>query len=118
MVQSQHPQAFGEKDFEILTAAANQASLALARGRLLDAQRRADEQQALIETLGALSAELELSKLLQGVLDRAVTLTGVSGGELATFDEPAKELVIAANYGTGTGSTGTRMKLGEGAMGL
>src|SRR3972149_542221 len=35
MVQSQHPQAFGEKDFEILTAAANQASIALARGRLL-----------------------------------------------------------------------------------
>ena len=126
MVQSQHPQAFGEKDFEILTAAANQASIALARVRLLDAQRRlldaerrrADEQQALIETLGALSAELELSKLLQGVLDRAVTLTGVSGGELATFDEPAKELVIAANYGSGTGSTGTRMNLGEGAMGL
>ena len=125
MVQSRNPGAFGDEDFEILTVAANQTSVALARVRLLESQRRlldaerrrADEQRALIETLAALSAELELSKLLQGVLDRAVALTGVSGGELATFDPDSKELVIAAHFGTGTGSAGTRMKLGEGAMG-
>ena len=125
MVQSRRAHAFTDEDFEILTLAAIQTSIALARIRLLETQRRlldaerrrADEQRALIEMLTSLSAELEPSKLLQGVLSRAVALTGVSGGELATFDEEAKELVIVANHGAGTGSTSTRMKLGEGAMG-
>ncbi len=126
MVQSRRPNAFAPEDFEILTAAAIQTSIALARAHLLETQRRlldterrrADEQQALIETLAALSAELELSKLLQGVLDRAVALLAVTGGELATYSEQTAELLVAANYGTATSTTGTRLKIGEGAMGF
>ena len=125
MVQSLKTDAFGAEDFEILTAAANQTSIALARVRLLETQRRlldaerrrADEQQALIETMAALSAELELSKLLQRVLDRAVGLLGVAGGELATCTEESAELVIAATFGAGTATTGARLGPGEGAMG-
>jgi hypothetical protein len=125
MVQSRRPNAFAAEDFEILTAAANQTSTALARAHLLETQRRlldterrrADEQEALIETLAALSAELELSKLLQGVLDRAVALLAVTGGELATYSEQSAELLVAANFGTATPTTGTRLKIGEGAMG-
>jgi len=125
VVESTEPNAFGTHDFEILTAAANQASIAIARARLLDARtrllederRRANEQQALLDTLTDLSAELELSKLFQAVLARAATLLGVSGGELAIFDEPRQELVILANYNTGTVATGARLKVGEGAMG-
>ncbi len=125
VVQSHKTDAFGAEDFEILTAAANQTSIALARVRLLEIQRRlldaerrrADEQQALIETMAALSAELELSKLLQGVLDRAVGLLGVAGGELATCTAGSTELVIAATFGAGTATTGARLGPGEGAMG-
>ena len=124
-VESTEPNAFGKHDFEILTAAAEQASIAIARARLVVSQakllaaerRRADEQQALLDTLTDLSAELELSKLFKAVLERAATLLGVAGGELAIFDEPKQELVIIANYNTGTVSTGTRLKVGEGAMG-
>ena len=110
--------AFDQGDLEILGAAANQASIAIARARLLEAERRrASEQRALLDTLADLSGELELDRLLQSVLERAVTLLGVTGGELAVHDEKAKDLVIVASHNLGADSTGTRMAIGEGAMG-
>jgi len=118
VVQRAGGQAFGQGDLEILSAAANQASIAIARARLLEAERRrTSEQRALLDTLADLSGELQLDKLLGAVLGRAVSLLGVTGGELAVFDEKTSELVIAASRNMGTDSTGTRMALGEGAMG-
>src|ERR1051326_2163994 len=118
VVESNRKNAFRKNDFEILTAAATQASIALGRARLLDAERRrADEQQAVLETLADLSGELELGKLLQSVLRRATTLLGVSGGELAIFDEANAELEVVASQQIGVESRGTRLKVGEGAMG-
>ena len=125
VVESEEPEAFAKEDMDILTAAATQASIAIARARLVESQRqllaaerrRADEQEALLETMADLSAELELSKLLEAVLRRAVSLLGVSGGELAIYDEAAHELEIVANHNTGQVSTGTRLAVGEGAMG-
>ncbi len=118
VVESTEPDAFTDRDFEILTAAATQASIALGRARLLAAERRrADEQQALLDTLADLSGELELGKLLQAMLHRATSLLGVSGGELAIYEEDSRQLVIAASLNIGVDSTGTRLGLGEGAMG-
>ena len=118
VVESTEKDAFGDRDFEILTAAATQASIALARARLLAAERRrADEQRALLDTLADLSGELELGKLLQAMLRRATSLLGVSGGELAIFEEDSQQLVVAASLNIGVDSTGTRLGLGEGAMG-
>ena len=118
VVESSTPEAFDQDDFEILTAAANQAGLALARARLLAGERRrADEHEALLATMADLSAELELSKLLQATLQRAVTLLGVTGGELAIYDETREELEVVASHSIGKDSTGTRLTLGEGAMG-
>ena len=118
VVESGRTDAFDQDDFEILTAAANQAGLALARARLLAGERRrADEHEALLATMADLSAELELSKLLQATLQRAVTLLGVTGGELAICDEARQELEVVASHNIGKDSTGTRLPLGEGAMG-
>ncbi|HWO89953.1 MAG TPA: GAF domain-containing protein [Gemmatimonadales bacterium] len=118
VVRRAHGQAFAQGDLEILAAAANQASLGIARARLLEAERRrASEQRALLDTLADLSGELELDNLLQAVLERAVSLLGVTGGELAVFDEAARELVIVTSHNLGEDSSGTRMQLGEGAMG-
>ena len=118
VVERGTPDAFDQDDFEILTAAANQAGLALARARLLaEERRRADEHEALLATMADLSAELELSKLLQATLQRAVTLLGVTGGELAILDEASQQLEVVASHNIGKDSTGTRLALGEGAMG-
>ena len=58
VVESTEPDAFDENDLEILTAAATQASIAIGRARSLSAERRrADEQQALLDTLADLSGE-------------------------------------------------------------
>jgi PAS domain S-box-containing protein len=51
------------------------------------------------------------------VLDRAVSLLDATDGELAMFDEKKNELEIVANYRSRQVSVGTRLKVGEGAMG-
>jgi PAS domain S-box-containing protein len=118
VVESAEPDAYDGEDFEILSAAMNQAGIAVARVRLLaEERRRADEHAALLETMGALSSDLELPRVLQVVLERAVALLGVTGGEVAIYDEQARELVVAASENIGKDSTGTRLKIGEGAMG-
>jgi len=118
VVESDEEDAFGPADFEILTAAAQQAGIAIERTQLLRTeQQRADEQKALLETMQDLSGELELSRLLQRVLERAVSLLGVTGGELAIAEEGKGELVVVASHNIGSDSTGTRMAFGEGAMG-
>jgi PAS domain S-box-containing protein len=118
VVESSEPNAFGAEDFEILTAAANQASIAIGRARLLaEERRRVDEHKALLDTMADLSADLELPRVLQAVLSRAVTLLGVTGGEVAIYEEQPKQLVVVASENIGKDSTGTRLSLGEGAMG-
>jgi PAS domain S-box-containing protein len=119
VVESNRPDAFDAQDLEILTAAAHQTGIAIGRARLLAAERqRADEQEALRATMADLSAQLELSTLLQSVLERAVALLRVSHGELAIYDAPAQQLEIVASHNVGhRDTTGTRMAVGEGAMG-
>ena len=118
VVRRERSSAFDRGDMEILSAAATQASIAIGRVRLLGAeQHRVKEQRALLDTLADLSGELELERLLRAVLERAVTLLSVVGGELAVYDEDANELAIVASQGIGKDSTGTRMAPGEGAMG-
>ncbi len=119
VVESKEEDAFGRADFEILSAAAQQAGIAINRVRLLEAERRRTvEQKAVLDTLADLSGELELSRVLQGVVERTVALLGVTGGELAIFNEDRRELEIVASYNIGSDSKGTRMSLGEGAMGM
>ncbi len=77
----------------------------------------ASEQRALLDTMADLSSELELAKLLRSVLERAVRLLGVTGGELAIYEEETRELVVVASHGIGIDSTNVRIALGEGAMG-
>jgi len=118
VVESSEPNAFGEQDFEILTAAVDQAGIALARLRLLARERRrGDEHAALLDSMAALASDLELSRVLQVVLERAVALLGVTGGEVAILDEAARELEVLASANIGKESTGTRLAIGEGAMG-
>ncbi|MBX9928793.1 MAG: response regulator, partial [Gemmatimonadaceae bacterium] len=119
VVESAEPHAFDASDFEILTAAANQASIALARARLIVSQRRrADEMQAVLASMADLLSQRELEKTLQATLERSVALLGVTGGELAIFDAVKRELVVAASHNVGQDTTGIRLRIGEGAMGL
>ena len=118
-VESTEPDAFDDSDFEILTAAANQASIAIARARLIVMQRRrADEQHAVLASMADLLTQRELPKTLKTTLERAVTLLGVTGGELAILDAGKNDLVVVASHNVGQDTTGIRLQIGEGAMGL
>jgi hypothetical protein len=118
-VESAQPNAFTQEDFEVLVAASRQAGIAIGRVRLIaNERRRADELEALRATMTDISTELDLGKLLQSVLERAVSLLNASGGELAIYDEASKEIVVVACHNIGRDTIGTHVKLGQGAMGL
>jgi PAS domain S-box-containing protein len=117
-VERQQPDAFDQDDFDVLTAAAQQAGLALEKARLLATERRrADELEALRTTMADITAELELSSLLQAIVERATALLGATGGELGLYDEASQELRILVCHHMGKDYAGTRIALGEGSMG-
>jgi signal transduction histidine kinase/DNA-binding response OmpR family regulator/HAMP domain-containing protein len=88
------------------------------RARVEEDLRRQNEYLAALHaTMAEISAELELSRLLQAIVERAVVLLGASGGELAIYDEEQRELLIVISHNTERDYTGMRLALGEGAMG-
>jgi PAS domain S-box-containing protein len=118
VAESRRPHAFDQEDFEVLTAAAQQAGLAIGKARLLASERkRADELDALRTTLADITAELELSALLQTIVERAAVLLDATGGELGLYDEATQEIHIVVSYNLGQDYVGVRHALGEGAMG-
>ncbi|MBN1641113.1 MAG: PAS domain S-box protein [Anaerolineae bacterium] len=110
--------AFKPEDFDLLTAAAHQAGLALEKARLMAAERRrADELDALRTTMADITAELELPSLLRAIVERAAGLLGGTGGELGLYDEASQQVRIVVSHNLGEGLLGTCHALGEGAMG-
>ncbi len=117
-VHSDPSRSFGEEDLRRLNLFAPQAAVAIENARLFTAEKnRAEEQKALLDTMQDLSSELELGKVLNAVLQRAVSLLNVTGGELAIYDEESHTLEIVASHSMGESSVGTLMEIGEGAMG-
>ncbi|MEJ2556113.1 MAG: response regulator [Anaerolineae bacterium] len=118
IVESRQPHAFSQDDFEVLTAAVQQAGLAIGKARLLTAERqRADELDALRTTMADLTTELELSSLLQAIVERAAGLLNATGGELGLYDEASQEIRIVVSHNMGKNYVGSRLGPGEGAMG-
>lgn len=111
VVESREPDAFNSDDFEILTAAANLAAIAAGRIRVVNTQ------QALIATMADLSAELELGKLLDAVIERASALIGANGAEIAIVNDAGTALLVAATTNPNGAGIGTALMMGEGAMG-
>ena len=116
--ESVQREAFNESDFEVLTAAAQQAGLAIEKARSLEAERRrANELDALRTTLADITAELELPALLKAIVERAAALLDATGGELGLYDETCQEIRIVVSHNLGSDYVGTRHRIGEGAMG-
>ncbi len=78
--------------------------------------------EVLYKNVTELSVELDISRLLQTIVERAVSLLNASDGEFAIYDDKQKFLEIVVSYNTkkinqNAGYTGTRLAIGEGAMG-
>jgi signal transduction histidine kinase/HAMP domain-containing protein len=82
-----------------------------------DLRRQNEYLAALHATMAEISVELELSKLLRAIVERAVVLLGASGGELAIYDEERRGLLVVISHNMEQDYAGTYLALGEGAMG-
>jgi len=118
ITENRAPHAFDQNDFEVLTAATHLAGIAIERARLFTSERRrADELDALRTTITDITSELELSKLLHAIVERAAGLLNATGGELGLYDEARREIQVVVNHNLGQGNIGRHHRLGEGAMG-
>jgi PAS domain S-box-containing protein len=112
-------ETFTAEKVNLLVQFAALASVALENARLFTAERRrADELDALHATMADISTELDLSRLLQAVLKRAIDLLHTTGGQLGIYDEATNEIVIVASHNLDKDYTGNRMQMDEGAIGL
>jgi len=118
VAESKDIDAFDQEDFGVLTAAAQQAGVAMEKARLLAAeQQRGDELKALHNTLSDITAELELSSLLKIIVERAAGLMNATGGELGLIDEDKQEIRIVVSHNLGKDFVGSRQGIDEGVMG-
>jgi len=110
---------FTESEIRLGQTIANQAAIALEQARLYEVERQRVEQlDALRATAADITAELELPRLLEIILKRAISLISATGGDLGLFDETTSQLMIVTSHNMGKNYTGTRMAMGEGVMGL
>ncbi len=117
-IDSYNPKQFSNNDLALAQTFANQAAIALENARLYtQACQRVKELDALTATMTDISAELELPKLLQAILNRSVELLGGAGGDLGIYHQATQTIEIVASLGLGKEYAGTVLQLDEGAMG-
>jgi NtrC-family two-component system sensor histidine kinase KinB len=104
-----HPHIFEESELELLRSIANQVTLALENARLYERTDRAlarrVSQLAAIEEIGReLTSTLDITRVFNLVLQRAMGTTGASAGYLAVCDPDCDELelIVDSGYPPGT----------------
>ena len=118
IAESKQKDAFHSLDFDVLTAAASITGLAIEKARLFSSERqRSAELEALQDTMNELFAELDLSSLLQSIVERAAGLLDATGGELGLIRETRDEIEIVVSYNLDKNYTGSTHAIGEGLMG-
>jgi GAF domain-containing protein len=117
-VDSSEPFYFTLDHARLVSAFADQVAIAIENARLYAAeQNRVRHLDALRATGADISAELEISRLLETILRRAVALIGATGGELALHQQETNTLEIVASFNMGKDFSGMQLEMGEGAMG-
>ena len=81
------------------------------------AHQRAEQMEALREIMNDIAAELDLSQLLQKIVQRVVDLLEAEAGELALFDENRQDLQTLVSFNQNKDYTGLRKSLESGGMG-
>jgi signal transduction histidine kinase len=81
------------------------------------AERLLRRQQSLREVIEAISAELELTPLLDGILRQACRLLHADDGAIGLVEEATGDMVTAACYGLPEGELGLRHPPGVGLAG-
>lgn len=117
-IDSTQPDYFTEEHIEKVSAFADHVAISIENARLYqDLQRRIEELAAVRATAADIAAELDLSHLLEAIMERAVRLLNGSGGDLGLIDDLTQEIEIVVSHNMGRNYRGVRQVMGEGAMG-
>jgi GAF domain-containing protein/anti-sigma regulatory factor (Ser/Thr protein kinase) len=120
---------FTEEQIALLKTFADQAVIAIENVRLFqELQERTrelvesvEEMKALSEVGQAVSSTLDLDKVLETIVARAVDLSGTDCGVIYEYDEAAQEFNLRASHRMEAeaveGLRAARIKLGEGSAG-
>ncbi len=118
-VDSKQPDYFTPAHSRLASAFADQVAIAIENARLYAAeQKRVQQLDALRATGADISVVMDLSSLLQTILERAVALLDATGGQLGLYLDSENALNVVASHNLGQDFSGTRISMGEGAMGL
>ncbi|MGB9724477.1 MAG: GAF domain-containing protein, partial [Chloroflexia bacterium] len=97
----EHEYAYTEDDLAVLSTVAAQAAVALENARLFgETRQRLQQVNTLLEVSRDVATRLDLPTLLQSILEAAVrSVPAAERGSILLLDEPARELVVAAQIG-------------------
>lgn len=118
-VQSYEPDQFGAGELRLLSAAANQISMAIENARLFSQTRaRAEELVAANEITRAINSTLNLDEVLHLFFDRMASLFNIEAGSLLLLDPLTNELVFEIVHGgAGESLLHKRMRSHQGIVG-
>jgi diguanylate cyclase (GGDEF)-like protein len=118
-LDSSTPGFYTQEHARLTATFADHVAIAIENARLYTKEkRRLEEADVLRDTLTDLSSELELSRLLQAILERATSLLNATGGQLGLYETGRDDIVIVASHQMGLNNIGNHMQIGEGATGL
>ncbi|MFB0535515.1 MAG: GAF domain-containing protein [Anaerolineae bacterium] len=117
-IQSTQLNAFDETDLLAMEALAGQIAMAIENARLFrETKRRLEETMALYQTSLDITAQLEMSELLNSIVERAVTLLQAEAGGIYLYDPEREELRWVIGYDYTEKYVGVTLKPGEGMAG-
>jgi PAS domain S-box-containing protein/putative nucleotidyltransferase with HDIG domain len=119
-LDSESPGTFKPKDLDLLTSFAATAALVLERAHLFDeSQRRLKQIHSLFEVSQTITGSLDLSTILNTILQAIRTELRVDAADVLLFDPSNLTLNYAAGQGFGvTTLQGIVLRLGQGFAGL
>jgi signal transduction histidine kinase/CheY-like chemotaxis protein len=99
---------FGDRETEVLTTFAAQATIAIRQVALLrtlearqqELAQKIEQLEGLGEVGQAVSSSLDLDEVLATIVAHAVHLSGTDGGSIFEFDEAGSEFRVRTAYGT------------------
>ena len=118
LIAFDEPHHFTSAEITYCEQAARQIALAIAQTNTLDSlERRAKEMTVLYELSLEINAQVEVSSLLQLILDRAVELLDTEKGGLWLLRPDGETLELVVEHNQPEEVLGTLLRLGEGLSG-
>jgi len=109
--------AFTKGDLNLLMIFASSAASVIENARLFEeTRRRAEEFSSLYETARDISAEQDLNRMLNTVVERAAVLLNAAVSGIYLYDKTRNDVYVAVSRGFES-SIGTRLAIGEGVAG-